>query len=202
LSRSQAFQSMRASCLACALAMLYLALSASWTPSRAADAGEDVRDRLRQLSLQHDFHLWMAPGLEPRSIAVEIESLPLAKALERLLRDYSYALVEGDAGEIRAVYVLPPGEDPPASLQIGYRDSEQMLARVLETDGLPEEIKSALLYQAITNNAPSRQSIRAQRAAAIEQLIELVDRDPGAQTDGMRLLREKLEAARDTAPVE
>jgi hypothetical protein len=193
---------MPATGLAGALAGIFLALSMASIPSLAAGTDADIRDVLERLSRQHEFRLWMSPGLQPRGTAADVESLPLAQALGRLLRDYSHVLVENDAGEILEVYVLAPGEDPPDSRVVQSPESAQLLSGVLASDALPEDIKSAILYQALANNEATRQSLRAQKAAAIDRLIEFIDKADTAQSASMQTLREQLEAARAALPPE
>lgn len=157
----------------------------------------DLKLVLQQLSAQSGIKLWIAKSLQPQQVSLHFEKQTMEEALRRLLEDDSYALVYDDNAVVTALYVLPPGEAAlPATVKLMPQndDNRQQLFRdALESSLVPDNIKSALMNQFGENSEALEQSVPLQRSNALETLIQTVQQFGSANSETIRLLREKLE---------
>ena len=153
----------------------------------------DLRQLLGQLAEQAGFKLWISEKLQPQPVKAALASRPLKQTLAQLLQDYGHALVYSDDGEVSALYVLPPGDEQPAMVELTpANETHRVIEQMLAAESIPENIKSALLQQSLNNNEAQQQSILGQRTQALTQIIEQLEKVGAASSETMLKLREKL----------
>lgn len=160
----------------------------------------DLRQVLQQLTEQGDIKLWISDILQSQTVSARFENQPLDIALRRLLRDLSHALVYDDnRTTVTAIYVLPPGEAPPAAVELrpkGSFDSAQVLQDVLQSGDIPDSIKAALLSQSNANNEENRNDLARQRAEILSRIVDKIEQIGSPSPETMRQLRTMIEQQR------
>jgi len=156
----------------------------------------DLRQILQQLSIQSGFKLSISDSLQVQPVSVHFEKLSMQQALRRLLVNGSYAAVYDDNAVVTALYVLPPSEmQTNVDLMPNSGDIRQQAMRdALESNLIPDNIKSALLDQFGTeNNKILQQSVTLQRSQAIDRVIELLEQMGSENPETMQQFRKILE---------
>lgn len=158
----------------------------------------NLRQVLGQLAEQAEFKLWISEKLEPQPVNIAHSSRPLQDTLAQLLREYANAMVHNDAGEVTAVYVLPPGEAQSAGLELNPSDlNQQVIEQMLATESLPGTIQSALTHQINTSDAGSPPATAAQRSDAMLQILEQLQNVGVTSSTAILKLQEQLERETD-----
>jgi len=159
--------------------------------------GADLRIVLEKLAKEASFKLWISNGLEPLSIDVEFENLPLRVALQRLLHDVSHAVVYADDGvTIKSIFVLSRGEAPPAVIEVRpaiEQDFSSTLQKALQSEDIPDNIKAALLSQNAQISGRSEDQLRTQGLQYLARIIDQIEANGSTDTETVRKLREALE---------
>jgi len=160
----------------------------------SADA-VDMRELLQQLAKQGNFKLWLSAALPAQPVSADIAMMPMEEALRELLVDNSFALVYGANGAVSALYVLPRGKSQSINATPDAESPdirEQMLHDALASPAVPDRIKASMLNQFHNDNDSFRQTLTAERPAAIEKLIEHLQQVGSASPETMQRLQQVL----------
>lgn len=156
----------------------------------------DLRMVLEDLASQGGFRYWISPKLESPPVNLQVQNDALETVLRRLLDDTSYALVmDKSSGQDRvsAVYVLPRGEAATSySTQEPVPQSVETLQQALAAQSIPDNIRSAILDQAMATWPTSQESIEAQLQQGRTQLLEMIEIHGLANPETLQRLRESL----------
>lgn len=162
---------------------------------------------LNQVGTQGNIKVKISGDEGNRKISEHFSSLPMEKALHRLLRGTNYALIyrndenNGNKSSVTSIVVMNPGEEAPAieepqgnEIPSIHDDKPDVHAIIqsLDLDSLPIGVKAALI-DAVREKSPEiKQAIEAQRSDALTKLLEHLKKSGVTETDTIRQLREHI----------
>lgn len=156
----------------------------------------DLHELLRQITDASGIRLWISEHLSPQNVSLRSEDLPVPALLERLLQEQSYALVvDDDNGRVIGLFVLPPGEAPPARAELKpgpYRDQASVLRDALASPQIPDNIKLALMAQYNGNQAARAELGQMSRLEMMTRLVDQLEHSGTAKPETILRLRQKL----------
>lgn len=139
-----------------------------------------------------------------RKISGRFSSLPMEKALHRLLRETNYALVyssnknnDGNNNTVTGIVIMNPGQEAPpeiknASPQIKKPDTHALIES-LDPDTLPIGVKQSLIDAIRKKNPEFKQAIKAQKTEAFAKLLEQLEILGATETETIKQLRKTID---------
>ena len=172
-----------------------------------------MRCVLRKLSIESGVQTRVFDKVRSREITANFYKLPLDEAYRRLLLGENYIMMndsKGGPSAVTRVYILPLGmgqfdgqievhsaketlnQSKPMLNNLRASESE-MLATVISSDSIPDNIKEAIINQVSSRSGELTKTVSAQRNQAIYKLIERIEKTGGAAPETIGKLHEEYE---------